>query len=51
LHKNLFESAVAAAYVHSAIGDRLYAERGLHISAEDVVAAISSVLKEFDKVT
>ncbi|MCL4389022.1 NAD(P)H-hydrate dehydratase [Candidatus Marsarchaeota archaeon] len=51
LHKNLFESAVAAAYVHSAIGDRLYAERGLHISAEDVVAAIPSVLKEFDKVT
>jgi NAD(P)H-hydrate epimerase len=47
-HKNAFESAVAGVYVHSLIGDELYKEKGVHITAEDVIAKIPEVLKRFD---
>ncbi|MGC9190743.1 MAG: NAD(P)H-hydrate dehydratase [Candidatus Micrarchaeia archaeon] len=47
-HNNAFESAVAGVYVHSLIGDELYKEKGVHITAEDVIAKIPSVLKRFD---
>lgn len=49
VHKDAFESAVAAAHAHSMIGDKLYKKKGEHITAEDVVEAIPSVLKQFDK--
>jgi NAD(P)H-hydrate epimerase len=47
-HKNTFESAAAAVYAHSRIGDMLYAKKGLHITASDVLAGIPDVLKQFD---
>ena len=48
VHKNPFESAVAGVYAHSRIGDLLYAEKGYHITAMDVVGRIPDVLKVFD---
>ncbi len=44
-----FESAVAGAYVHSAIGDALFEEKGEHIIATDVIYEIPKIIKEFDK--
>lgn len=46
---DLFACAVAGAYVHTAIGDRLFKKMGNHIIATDVVSAIPEVLKRFDK--
>ena len=48
IHKNQFESAAAAVYAHSKIGDMLYQKKGLHITAQDVISGIPSVLKQFD---
>ncbi len=48
IHKNQFESAAAAVYAHSMVGDALYKEKGLHITAQDVLSGIPSVLKQFD---
>ena len=48
VHKNQFESAVAAVYAHSKIGDMLYQKKGLHITAQDVINSIPDVLKQFD---
>ncbi len=46
-----FESAVAAVYVHSKIGDMLYNEKGLHIIADDIIEAIPRFLKSYDKIS
>ncbi len=46
-----FESAVAAVYVHSKIGDMLYNEKGLHIIADDVIDAIPRFLKSYDRIS
>ncbi len=43
-----FEAAVAGAYLHSKIGDKLAKEKGNHILAVDVVDYIPKILKEFD---
>jgi len=48
LHKDAFESAAAAVYVHSRIADSLYPQKGLHITPDDLIENIPSVLKEFD---
>ena len=48
VHKNSFESAVAAVYVHSRVGDMLYSKKGLHITSQDVLSGIPDVLKQFD---
>lgn len=47
-HKDPFESAVAAVYVHSKIGDALYKRKGEHITAQDIIDAIPKMLKRFD---
>ena len=47
-HKDPFESAVAAAYVHSEIGDALFKKKGEHLIATDVIDAIPKFIKEFD---
>ncbi len=44
-----FRAAVAGAYVHSRIGDKLYKKKGTHIIAVDVAEAIPSFLKRFDR--
>lgn len=46
---NIFDSAVAAAYVHAAIGDSLHKKEGNHIIASDVVDCIPFILKKFEK--
>ncbi len=48
MHKVQFESAAAAVYAHSRIGDALYREKGLHITAQDVIRGIPDALKQFD---
>ena len=48
LHKNQFECAVAGVYAHSRIGDLLYAEKGYHITANDIIDGIPDALKLFD---
>ncbi len=48
IHDNPFESAVAAVYVHSMIGDALYREKGLHATASDVIEKIPEVVKKYD---
>ena len=45
-----FESAVAAVYMHSKIGDMLFEKKGLHITAEDVIGMIPEQLKGFDSI-
>jgi NAD(P)H-hydrate epimerase len=47
-HRNAFESAAAAVYLHSKIADLLYIENGNHILATDVIGAIPKVLKTYD---
>ncbi len=47
-HKNVFECAVAAVHAHASAGDILSAQKGIHITATDVVDAIPDVLKTFD---
>lgn len=44
-NKSMFKSTVAAAYLHSLIGDLLYAEKGNHILATDIIDAIPTALK------
>ena len=48
IHKDLMDSAVAAVYVHSTIGDMLYAQKGLHIIADDIIGELPGMLKQFD---
>lgn len=50
LHMNAFECAVAAVHAHAKIGDLLFMQKGLHITASDVVDAIPDVLRLFDVV-
>ena len=50
MHGNAFESAVAAVTAHSMVGDLLYKNRGNHIIAMDLIDALPSFLKGFDKV-
>ncbi len=45
-----FESAVAAVYMHSKIGDMLFEKKGLHITAQDVIDMIPEQLKGFDSI-
>ncbi|MGC8537408.1 MAG: NAD(P)H-hydrate dehydratase [Candidatus Micrarchaeia archaeon] len=49
-HADSFESAVAAVYAHSAIGDALYAEKGSHIIAQDIIDYMPSELKRYDTI-
>ncbi len=46
---DMFRSGTAAAYLHAKIGDRLYAEKGNHILASDVVDTIPEIIKKYDK--
>ncbi len=46
-----FEAAVAAAYLHSKIGDILNREKGNHILASDIVDLLPRILRRFDKDT
>ncbi|MEM3827542.1 MAG: NAD(P)H-hydrate dehydratase [Candidatus Micrarchaeaceae archaeon] len=48
-HKNVFESAVAGVYLHSKIADILHMEKGDHITAMDVIEAIPSILRAYDR--
>ncbi len=48
-NNRMFVAAVAGAYLHSMIGDRLYKAMGNHILASDVVDAIPAALRRFDK--
>ena len=48
LNSSLFESAAAAVYVHAVTGDRLYAQRGMHITAQDVLDGLPETMKQFD---
>ncbi|MEM0149464.1 MAG: NAD(P)H-hydrate dehydratase [Candidatus Micrarchaeaceae archaeon] len=50
VHSNSFESAVAAVYLHSRIGDALYTEKGNHIVAQDVIDYMPTEFKKYDKV-
>lgn len=50
VHRNLFEASSAGVYAHSRIGDLLYAQKGLHITADDLVASIPELLKRFDRI-
>ncbi|MGC8670003.1 MAG: NAD(P)H-hydrate dehydratase [Candidatus Micrarchaeia archaeon] len=50
MHKVPFESAVAGVYVSSKIGEILFKEMGLHITANDIVNKIPQVIKEFDSI-
>ncbi len=45
----MFDAAVAGAYLHSRIGDELARKMGSHIISSDVVEYIPSILKKFDK--
>lgn len=47
-HPNIFESSVAAVYVHSKIGDLLSKSMGNHIIAQDLITEIPHMLKSFD---
>ncbi len=47
-HKDVFECAVAAVHAHAKAGDLLSLQKGIHITATDVVDAIPNVLKLFD---
>jgi NAD(P)H-hydrate epimerase len=46
---DIFNSGIAAAYLHAKIGDKLYAEKGNHILASDVVDSIPEIIKKYDK--
>ncbi len=47
-HKDVFECAVAAVHAHAKAGDLLSMQKGMHITATDVVEAIPDVLRLFD---
>lgn len=49
MHGNAFESAVAGVTAHSMIGDMLHARMGNHVIATDLIDAIPSFLKRFDR--
>lgn len=51
VHRDPFESSVAGVYAHSRIGDLLYASKGYHITAEDVIDTIPDVLRLFDSMS
>ena len=48
LHKNPFESAVAAVHAHSMIADALYVKKGLHITAQHIIDNMAETLRQFD---
>lgn len=48
-NNSMFLSAVAGAYLHATIGDKIYKEKGNHILASDVVDYIPKILKKFDR--
>lgn len=48
---DIFDAALAGAYLHSRIGDELAKRMGSHIISIDVVESIPSILKRFDKTT
>lgn len=43
-------SAAAAAFINKRVGEAVYAQKGLHMAASDMLAVIPSVMKEFDSV-
>ncbi len=47
---NLYVSSLAGTYLHSLIGDLLYKEKGMHISALDIIDKIPYILKNYDKI-
>ncbi|MFP3289484.1 MAG: NAD(P)H-hydrate dehydratase [Candidatus Micrarchaeota archaeon] len=47
---DLFEAAVAGAYLHSKAGEVLAMEKGNHIIASDLIDKIPKIMSEFDKV-
>jgi NAD(P)H-hydrate epimerase len=49
-HDDVFECAVAAVHAHAKAGDLLSMQKGIHITATDVVEAIPDVLRLFDVV-
>jgi NAD(P)H-hydrate epimerase len=49
VHGNAFESAVAAVTAHSMLGDALWRKKGNHIIAMDLIDALPSFLRKFDK--
>jgi NAD(P)H-hydrate epimerase len=50
-HKDVFECAVAAVHAHAKAGDLLFRQKGIHITAMDVVDALPEVLRLFDVIT
>ncbi len=46
---DIFSSGIAGAYLHAKIGDKLYAKKGNHILASDVVDSIPEIIKKYDK--
>lgn len=49
VHRDAFESAVAAVTAHSMIGDMLHRRMGNHVIATDLIDAIPPFLKRFDR--
>jgi NAD(P)H-hydrate epimerase len=49
-HDDAFECAVAAVHAHARAGDLLSMQKGIHITATDVVEALPDVLRMFDVV-
>jgi NAD(P)H-hydrate epimerase len=49
-HRNIFESTTAAVYTHSKIADLLAIEKGLHVTAQDIIDNIPNALKLFDRI-
>jgi len=45
-----FEAAVAAARINGLVGEETYQDLGFHITPEDVINRIPSVLKRFDRI-
>lgn len=46
---DMFVAGVAAAYLHSRIGDELYKSKGNHILASDVIDLMPEILRKFDR--
>ena len=44
-----FEAAVAAARINGLVGEAAYLDLGFHITPEDIIIRIPSVLKKFDR--
>ncbi len=48
IHRDIFESSIAAVYIHSKIADLLTIQKGNHIIAQDIIEEIPNILKRFD---